>query len=224
MGTVIGDLLPLGIAVAISPVPIIAVVLILLSKEAGKTSVGFLIGWIAGIVLVTTIVLVIVGQTKGSPAALSTLSSVVETVLGVFLIALGVDQRRGRPKEGDEVTLPKWMTSVDSLTFGRALGLGFLLSGVNPKNLLILIGAAAAIGAGHLSAAGDIFAIVIFTVLAGCTVAAPIGIYLLAGERMGQPLTKLRGWLTGNTPTVMTVLIVIVGVVLIGKGIRDLTS
>lgn len=50
MGTVIGDVLPLAIGVAISPIPIIAVILMLLSEQAGRTSVGFLAGWIAGVV------------------------------------------------------------------------------------------------------------------------------------------------------------------------------
>jgi len=51
---VIGDLLPLAVGVAISPIPIIAVILMLMSREASRTSVGFLIGWVAGIVVVTT--------------------------------------------------------------------------------------------------------------------------------------------------------------------------
>jgi hypothetical protein len=41
MGTVIGDLLPLGLGVAISPVPIIAVILMLLAPRAGAASAGF---------------------------------------------------------------------------------------------------------------------------------------------------------------------------------------
>ena len=49
LGALIGDLLPLSVGVAISPVPIIAVILMLLSKRAGSTSVGFAIGWVLGI-------------------------------------------------------------------------------------------------------------------------------------------------------------------------------
>jgi hypothetical protein len=53
MGAVIGDLLALAIGVAISPVPIIAVILMLLSRKATATSMGFLLGWVAGVVVVT---------------------------------------------------------------------------------------------------------------------------------------------------------------------------
>ena len=41
MGSVIGDLLPLAVGVAVSPIPIIAAILMSLSKRAGSTSVGF---------------------------------------------------------------------------------------------------------------------------------------------------------------------------------------
>jgi len=50
MGEVIGELLPLALGVAISPLPIIAVILILLAPPAGSTSGGFLVGWVVGIV------------------------------------------------------------------------------------------------------------------------------------------------------------------------------
>jgi len=50
MNGVIGEILPLALGVAISPVPIIAAILMLLSPKAKSTSVGFLLGWVLGIV------------------------------------------------------------------------------------------------------------------------------------------------------------------------------
>ena len=55
MGQVIGDILPLAIGVAISPIPIIAAILMLLSPKAKGTSVGFLLGWVVGIVVAVTL-------------------------------------------------------------------------------------------------------------------------------------------------------------------------
>ena len=39
--------------------------------------------------------------------------------------------------------MPKWMAGIDAFALGQALGLGLLLAGVNPKNLLL---AASAMG------------------------------------------------------------------------------
>ena len=51
MLAVIGAILPLALGIAISPIPIIAAILMLLSPKARGTSVGFLLGWVLGIVV-----------------------------------------------------------------------------------------------------------------------------------------------------------------------------
>jgi threonine/homoserine/homoserine lactone efflux protein len=224
MGTVIGDLLPLAIGVAISPVPIIAVILMLLSQRPGPTSVGFLLGWIAGIVVVTTVVLLLVGHASNTDSGPSTVSSVIKLVLGALLVLIAVRQWRHRPREGDTATMPKWMSAIDSFSSVKAAGLGALLSGINPKNLIMCLGAGTTIGAGHLSAGGNVVAVAIFTVLASCTIAVPVIVYLSARERMAAPLTSLRTWLTANNAAVMAVLVLVIGVALIGKGIGGLSS
>lgn len=220
MNGLIGDLLPLAVGIAISPVPIIAVILMLLSKDATKTSVGFLLGWVAGIVVVTTAVLLLVGQAAnnadGKP---STLSSVLKLVFGVALLFMALRQWEGRPKAGEVGTMPRWMGAVGTFTFAKALGLGALLSGVNPKNLLMCLGAGTTIGAAHVSGTDEVIAVAIFTVIAASTVAVPVIGYLSARRAMEAPLNDLRDWLTQNNATVMAVLLLVIGVVLLGKGI-----
>ena len=66
MGSVIGELLPLAVGVAISPIPIIAVILMLLSKRAGGASAGFGVGWILGIVVATGIFVLLAGSVDAS--------------------------------------------------------------------------------------------------------------------------------------------------------------
>jgi len=225
VGAVIGDLLPLGLSVAISPIPISAVIVMLLSRQAARTSTGFLAGWVAGIVVVTVVMLLLVGQagntSTGKP---STVSSVLKLVFGVLLLGSAVRQWRERPKPDEAAELPKWMSAIDSLTLGKALGLGFLLSGVNPKNLLMCLAAGTTIGAAHLSGGEDAVAVVVFTLIAASTVAIPVVGYLTARSKMAGPLESLRDWLTQNNATVMAVLLLVIGVVLIGKGIGGLTS
>src|SRR3954469_5578425 len=195
MGQVIGDLLPLALGVAISPVPIIAVILMLLAPKAGGTSAGFLMGWVAGIVIATVVFVVVASVTGleaggGPPAA----SAWIKITLGVVLVALAVLQWRSRPHEGEEPTMPGWMAAIDTVTPVKALGLGFLLSAVNPKNLAMAIAAGVAIGGGGLPTGPTVAAIAVFTVLAASTVAAPVIAYALASARMVKPLDSLRHW------------------------------
>jgi threonine/homoserine/homoserine lactone efflux protein len=223
MGSVIGDILPLALGVAISPMPIIAVILMLLTARAGPTSTGFLLGWIAGIVVAATVITVI-AQAAGlsTTGGGSTASAIVKLVLGVLMLVLAVMQWRSRPSEGVEPTPPKWLSALDSVTPGKAAGLGFALSAVNPKNLLMILGTGVAIGSAKLPVGQTIVVIAIFTIIAASTVAAPVLVYRLERARAQEWLTSMKTWLTANNATVMMTLFAVIGAVLIGKGIGGL--
>lgn len=223
MGGVIGDLLPTALGVAISPVPIIAVILMLLAPRAKAASVGFLLGWVVGIAVVITVVAVLVDpveKSDGSGPSMST--SVVLTVLGAVACLLAVRSWRSRPREGQTPELPKWMSAIESMTPVKAAGLGALLSGVNPKNLTLCLAGGLTIGAGGLDSQETVGAIMVFVVIASSSVALPVLAYLAAQNRVRQPLDELRIWLTQNNATVMAVLLLVIGVTILGKGLAGL--
>jgi len=219
MGPAIGDILPLAIGIAISPIPIIAAILMLLSPKARGTSVGFLIGWVLGIVVavvVFTLLSSIIPQDSGGSKPIA---GVIKILLGLGLLFLAFRQWRGRPAAGVEPAMPKWMSAIDTMTAARGLVLGFLLSALNPKNLLMGVAAGVAVGSGGLTVGESALVIVVYTIIASITVAGPVIAYLVASTRMVGPLESLRGWLLHNNAIVMAVLLLVIGVVLIGKGI-----
>jgi threonine/homoserine/homoserine lactone efflux protein len=223
VGPVIGELLPLAVGVAISPVPIIAVILMLLAPRAGGTGLGFLLGWVTGIVAVTVVVLLIAGSTDlGNSAEPSALASWLKLILGAVLLFLGVRQWQGRPGPDEPAHLPKWMSAIDTFTPAKGAGLGFLLSAVNPKNLTMCLAAGVAIAAGGLPAGQAAVAVTVFTVLATSTVAVPVIGYLVAADRMADPLKRLKAWLEQHNAAVMGVLLLVIGVMLVGKGFGGL--
>ena len=57
--------------------------------------------------------------------------------------------------------------------------------------------------------------------LGSLTVAGPVVGYLLAGDRLQSPLDELRRWLTANNVAVMSVLLLVIGVTILGKGVRS---
>ena len=149
MGQVIGDVLPSALGVAISPVPIIAVILMLLAPRARAASVAYLIGWVVGVTTVVVIVTLVVDPVDSSePDDPSTFSSVLKLVLGALFLLLALGSWRSRPRAGQEPEMPSWMAAVADLNATKALGLGLLLSAVNPKNLAMCIAGGAAIGGG----------------------------------------------------------------------------
>jgi threonine/homoserine/homoserine lactone efflux protein len=220
MGSVIGELLPLAIGIAISPIPIIAAILMLLSPRATSTGLGFLIGWVVGIVVIVVVFTLLSALIPASdPDASKPVAGVVKIVLGVLLLLLAARQWQRRPVGGASATMPKWMSAIDTMTAVKALALGLLLSGLNPKNLLMGISAGLAIGTAGLSGGADAVATAVFVVIASSTVAVPVVGYLVARSRVAGPLEALRSWLLANNTVVMSVLLLVIGVVMIGKGI-----
>jgi len=223
MGQAIGEFLPLAVGVAISPIPIIAVILMLFSGRARQNSLVFTLGWIVGIVAAMTILVGVAStqdlSTGGQP---SDTSSWIKLILGLLLLAAAVGQWRKRPKVGEEATTPAWMARIDTLKPGAALGLGVLLSALNPKNLLLIAGGAVAIADADLGSTDTVVAVAVFTIIGACTVAVPTLAYLIMGSRVQPALDGAKAWLSANNATVMAVLLLVIGVSLFGKGVGAL--
>lgn len=220
MGSVIGEVLTPALGIAISPIPIIAAILMLLSPRARVTSVGFLLGWVVGIVVAVTVFTLLSSILPATdPNASQPVQGVIQLVLGVLLFLLAFGQWRKRPKAGEEPVLPKWMQAIDKVSFPVAFGLGFLLSALNPKNLIMAAGAGTDIGAAALPAGEIIVVAAIFTVIAASTVLVPVVGYLVAADRLRGALDALRVWLAKENAVIMTVLLAVIGMSMIGKGI-----
>ncbi len=222
MGDAIGDTLGYAVGIAVSPIPIAAVILMLFSGRARVNSVSFMVAWVAGIALVTTVVVLIPGL-EADTSEPSNTTGWTKLVLGVLLLAVGVRQWRSRPGPGDEVAVPGWMAKIDELKPGAAFGLGFLLSALNPKNLLLAVAAGVSIGALPLSTGETVGAVAVFTVIAAISVLVPVIAYLIAGPRLDPTLDTAKGWLIGNNAAVMAVLFLVFGVSLFGDAIQILT-
>ena len=225
MGQAIGGALPLAIGVALSPVPIIAVVLMLTTRRARVNGPLFVLGWLAGLAVVGTIVLCVAGpagaSSSGSPA---TWVSWVKVVLGLLLLLVAARQFRTRPKDGDHAALPKWMASVDDITPLSACGLAALLAGVNPKNLLLAVGGAASIAQTGISGGQQAVAYLVFALVGTLGVGIPVGVYFALGSRADKPLNSLKDWMSEHNAVIMSVLCLVIGVKLIGDAIGGLTS
>jgi hypothetical protein len=225
MGEAIGQSLPLAIGVALSPVPIIAVVLMLTTPRARANGPAFVLGWLVGLGVVGAIVLALAGpggaSEEGQPAAWV---SWVKLLLGLLLLLVAARQFRGRPHEGEEAPLPKWMGAIDRFTPGQALGGGAALAGANPKNLLLAVGAAAAIAQTGIPASQQAIAYAVFAIIGTLGVGAPVGIYFAMGKRSAELLGSLKDWIGHNNAVIMSVLCLVIGVKLLGDALTGFTS
>jgi threonine/homoserine/homoserine lactone efflux protein len=225
VGQAIVDFLPSAVGVAISPLPIVAVVLMLVTPRGRMNGPMFVAGWCLGLAIVGAIVLSIAGGADATdssgPAAWV---DVLFLILGLLLILVAARQWRGRPHGDEEPPTPKWIGALDAFTPVRAAGAGVFLSALNPKNLLLAIAGAAAIARTGISTGQEVAAWLIFIVIASIGVAAPLVIYLAMGDRSGQILDSLKAWLARNNAVIIAVLMLIIGFKLIGNAISGFST
>src|SRR5215212_3249344 len=220
MGSAIGQILPLAIGVALSPVPIIAVVLMLGTPRASATGPAFVLGWIAGLSVVGAVILLVSsGADASEGGAPADWVGWLKILLGVLLLAVAVKEWRSRPHGGERPALPKWMQTTDRFTPGRSVAMGVALSAVNPKNLLLVVGAAAAIAQTGIPSGQQAAALAVFVVIATLGPGAPVGMYFTMRARSERLLGELKDWMAANNATIMAVLCLVIAAKLVGDGI-----
>jgi len=214
--------LPMAVGVALSPLPIAAVVTILLSARPNNAP-AFLLGWIIGILCIGGIVFLIPGldTARGEPTALS---GWIRLALGGVLLVLAVWQWRQRPSADDPVEAPKVLSKLDSISAGRTVIMGFLLSSFNPKNLVLTFAGAAAIDASMATPSQQAIALALYAVVASLSVGIPIMGYVLFTERARTVLADWKDWLIRNNASVVAVLLMVFGALIIGNGLIILSA
>src|SRR5262245_33551110 len=142
MQQAIGELLPLAVAVSISPLPIIAMVVLLMSAHARTATPAFMLGWMASIgsvLAVTGLVSDALGGQGG--AGPSPVVAAIKVLLGSGMLYLAFREWRARPKAHERAELPHWLNAVEHMRPLAAAGLGFGIYAANPKNLTVGVSA-----------------------------------------------------------------------------------
>ncbi|HEY5222635.1 MAG TPA: GAP family protein [Microbacteriaceae bacterium] len=214
----LGHVLPISVAVALSSVPIMATILILLSPNKGRSSLTFLIGWVLGIVLV------VVGLTMlarfiptSSPKQSQAWIGTALVVIGAALVTGGIVLWRrsvGKPSNG----IPKWLAAVGSLGPWSTFGLALLLN-LRPKAILLAAAAGLSLRSDSLSVANTAVVIAIYTVISASAVAIPIIARLVAPRQTDSWLVGARKWVAKNNRIVSILIMILIGVVILGDGL-----
>jgi threonine/homoserine/homoserine lactone efflux protein len=224
MWQAIGELLPSAVGVALSPVPIIAVILMLGTPRARSNGPAFAIGWVLGLVIVSVIVMLVASGSDDPDSGSSTAVDVVKLVLGALFLVMAFGQWRKRPSSGQVAELPKWMSSIDQFKPGKSLVLGAALSGANPKNLALTLAAAASVAQAGLDGSESAIAIGVFIIIGSLTVAGPVLFFICAADKAKRPLESTKQFLSEHNAAIMTAVLLVLGAKLLGNGIAGLAE
>ena len=216
----LSETLPFAIGVAASAVAVIALVLILQGSRALPSGLSFTLGWVLGVGVVCAVGVAFGLAVSDDPARWT---QWLKTLLGALLLIAAVRKWRQRVPSGQEPTPPKWMSGLQDSAPGKAAVLGFLLGGINPKNLMLTLGAAATLGAAGLSSSELWITGIAYVIVASVTVLVPMGIYVLMRSKADALLANLGEWMKSNSDAITIVVLVIFGVKLLLGGLAGLT-
>jgi hypothetical protein len=215
---VLGQLIPLALVVALSPLTIIpAIVLVLQSERARATGLAFLSGWLLGLAATTAVFLQLPRLLDGLNRPAPTWAAWVRIAVGIALVAFGVWRWVTRHRATKQ---PAWLNRLSKLTpvGAAAIGVGLIL--VNPKVLVMNAGAGLVIGTAGLGVAGAWLAVAYYTVIAGSSVLVPILAYAVAGDRVDDQLERVKQWIERQHAVLMAGFLAVVGLLLVYTGIR----
>ena len=215
----LGELVPLALVVALSPVSIIpAVVLVLHTDHPKPTGLAFMAGWLVGLAALTTIFVQVPHLIDGIGRESPPWAPWLRIAIGVLLIALAA----GRWLTRDRTTRPPALLNrLRRITPASATLIGLGLVVANPKVLVMNAAAGLIIGTAAVGVSVWLAA-AFYTALAGSTVIAPVLAYVVAGRRVDPQLERVREWMLREHAAVTAVILLVVGVLLAYTGIRAL--
>ncbi len=218
----IGSALPLAAAIAVSPLAIASVVLLLLSPRPKAASTAFVLGFVIAIAVVAAIAYAISLALPHSSDEVSISAPFIVLGLGVLAIVLAVRQWRSRPAAGVDAETPGWMAKLDDVTPTSAFTMGAFFGGLKPKNLLLSVALGVELEAASTTVAESAIVLAIIIVLGSSPVILPVIVSLVAGDRIAEPLARLRAWMIEHNAAMVGAILLVVGVLLIGKTLSGL--
>jgi hypothetical protein len=209
------DLILIGLAIAIDPIPLTAFMVVLPAKRGVRKGAAFVFGWLVSLAIVVAATVLATGNNPPRPhTSPASTALAVRIAIGVVLIAAAIRtwRRMRRPKKPKKP--PKWQEHVDHMSTWFALGLAPV---VQPW---VLIGAGAAtVAEARLSNWASDLTLAAFCVLAS---ASYLGLEIYAGFRPARSqafLVRFRTWMDTHTDQVIIVGSLLLGLWLIAKSI-----
>ena len=218
---VVGYVIPFGVGVALSPLPIIAVLLLVMAPVGARGGVLFLVARLLSFAVLTA-VFAWASDLIDDAASSTTPAAVLRLLVGAGLVVWAVVKWHRRPRGDEEPKLPGWMSSIDGMSAGAAFRLGFVMTAVNPKEIAFAAGAGLTVGGAMLGAGEMVIVGAVFVVIACAGIAVPVVAVLVGGERMDPILVESRAWLVRNNTIVLAIVLLVLGAVLIGSGLSGL--
>jgi len=215
MHVLVLNLVLIGLAITLEPIPFTAFILVLASKGGVKKGAAFIFGWLLSLAVVIAFTVLVTDNKPPKPGTAPSLASLAARLaigVGLLLIAIRQRQKMGKPKPPKKP--PKWQAGIDNMTPWYAIGLAPL---TQPWGL-VAAGVAVIVDA-KLSSWESYVALFLFCVIATSAYLAMEIYAAVRPERARSFLAQLRAWIDSHTDQVIIIVSLVLGFWLVGYSI-----
>jgi len=214
------ELILIGLAITLEPIPLTAYILVLASKGGVRKGAGFIFGWLVSLAAVVALTLIATGNNPPKPntaPSLAALAIKLATGVALLIVALRHYRRRGLPKKPKKT--PKWQTGIDRMSPWYAMGLAPLVQpwGLVAAGVTVIMEA-------KLATWKDYLNIIVFCLVATAAYLAMEIYAALRPQKSEAFLSNLRTWIDTHTDQVIIVVSLVLGFWLIGKSVYQLAT
>ena len=214
------NLVLIGLAVALDPLPLTAFLIVLPSQRGVRTGAAFVFGWLVSLAVVVTVTVVATGNNPPKPETAPSLATLaVKIALGGALVVIAIRHRREmRTQPRKPKKPPKWQEHVDNMSPWFAM---ILAPALQPW---VLIGAGAAtVVEAKLSSWGSYLVLFLYCILASSTYLA-MEIYAVFRPAQSQAfLASFRAWIDHHTDQAIVLGSLVLGLWLIANSLTLIT-
>jgi hypothetical protein len=217
MGQALLQLIPLGLAAALSSVPITATIFILLSDSRRRSGMAFVAGTVLGTFAVISLATVAGQALPGRQRHHDDLVGQLEVVVGVAMVLLGVLNlaRRNGSKRNRGAS---WMDTIGTFGMLPVFGIALALN-LRPKALLLMTAAGLAISRADLRFEQNLVLAIVYTAIGTSTVVIPVLATILAPSWMEPRLLSMKRLIAGHSAVVTATMMILVGAFVIALGV-----
>jgi hypothetical protein len=211
------NLVVLGLAVAASPLPILAAVLMMASSQRIRGAVALASGWFVSIGASCAAVMILgdsIPKTDGHPNP--KILGLADIAFGVLVGFFAVREWR-KFRRNPDASIPKWLDKVGSMSIVFAFGLGLFL----PPTVLAFA-AGSEIARQQLDMSAEWIAVLVFSLIGSIGVVTPILIVASQPSKSRRRLSTWQEWLQGHWQEVLVILLALIAGYLMAKGIWTL--
>jgi len=214
------EVLLAALGIAVNPPAVIAAILLVASSR--RKALAFAGGWVFGLFIVGSIVMV-AGDAANQSGGSSLPMLVVKVAVGMTLLGLAVMKWRSHRTSGDK-ELPGWMSRLSNISAPRAFLAAAMYAALNPKTIALNAAGVVAILGASLAIETEWTALVAFMLVASLSVTAPVVFSVFAPRRSAEVLALAERWLGENSAMVAAAVLLVLGLMVLFSGAEGLAQ